>query len=152
MAEIISGIYKITNTVTGDFYIGSSEDVKERWTAHKCPSTWNTSPNNQMYLDIKKYGIDKFEFQVIEEVEAGKLKDAEQQFIELLNPTYNNYNANGLDCERYKETHKKANNKYDNQLCFYNNETLTLNALRMRFLRKGIINPTQEAKKYLIKN
>lgn len=28
MAEIISGVYKITNTVTGDFYIGSSKDVK----------------------------------------------------------------------------------------------------------------------------
>ena len=26
----ISGVYKITNTVTGDFYIGSSKDVKDR--------------------------------------------------------------------------------------------------------------------------
>ena len=27
----ISGIYKITNIITGDFYIGSSKDVKKRW-------------------------------------------------------------------------------------------------------------------------
>ena len=26
----ISGIYKITNTITGDFYIGSSKDVKKK--------------------------------------------------------------------------------------------------------------------------
>ena len=26
----ISGIYKITNTITNDFYIGSSKDVKQR--------------------------------------------------------------------------------------------------------------------------
>ena len=35
---IISGIYKITNAVTGDFYIGSSKDVKSRWSVHKCAS------------------------------------------------------------------------------------------------------------------
>ena len=30
MAEIISGIYKITNTITGDFYIGSSKNIEKR--------------------------------------------------------------------------------------------------------------------------
>ena len=29
--EKIIGIYKIINTVTGDFYIGSSKDIKRRW-------------------------------------------------------------------------------------------------------------------------
>ena len=28
--EKICAIYKITNTITGDFYIGSSKDVKQR--------------------------------------------------------------------------------------------------------------------------
>ena len=36
----ISAVYKITNTVTGDFYIGSSKDVKQRWKEHKWPSKW----------------------------------------------------------------------------------------------------------------
>ena len=53
--------------------------------------------------------------------------------------------------DKYKESHKKSNNKYNNQLCSYNGETITLHALRERFKRQGIINPTQEAKKYLIK-
>ena len=30
----ISAVYKITNTITGDFYIGSSKNVKKRWTNH----------------------------------------------------------------------------------------------------------------------
>ena len=34
MAEKISGVYKITNTITGDFYIGSSKNVKKRWVEH----------------------------------------------------------------------------------------------------------------------
>ena len=159
----ISGVYKITNTVTGDFYIGSSNDVKRRLVHHKCPSIWNRCSNNTMYLDMQKYGVDKFEFQILEVVEEDSLKETEQQFIEKLQPTYNSNNAKGLNIERLKETnkkyeksdkrkesHRKANKKYHNQLCIYNGETLTLCALITRFRRKGIIHPTQEAKKYLL--
>ena len=58
----ISGVYKITNTVTGDFYIGSSKNVKLRLAVHKCPSTWKKCPNNPLYQDMRKYSIDKLEF------------------------------------------------------------------------------------------
>ena len=109
----ISGIYKITNTVTGDFYIGSSKDVKQRWAHHKCKSKWKECPNNPMYLDMQKYGIDKFEMQILEVVEPEELKETEQKFIETLKPTYNRCNAKGLNIERQKETHKKANRKYE---------------------------------------
>ena len=193
----ISGIYRITNTITGDFYIGSSKDVKRRWAIHKCQSTWNECPNNPMYNDMKLYGTDKFAFEILEIVEENKLKEIEQQFIETLKPTYNSCNAKGLNIERRKKTHKKAQNKYEksdkrkkakkeyqkeyqksdkfkeyqkeyyksdkgkeslrkasnkykNQLCIYNDETLTLAALSMRFRRAGIPHPTIEAKKYLL--
>ena len=179
--EKISGIYKITNTVTGDFYIGSSKDVKQRWRNHKKPSAWKRCPNNQMYLDMQKYGLDKFVFEILAEVEAEELKVAEQQFIEKLKPTYNSNRANGWDIERYKEynksdkrkkyqkeyqksdkgkesqkkyhqsdKYKKYHKEYNNQLCFYNGQTLTLNALSKRFRRKGLSNPVIEAKKYLV--
>ena len=159
----ISGVYKITNTVTNDFYIGSSKDIKRRWNEHKCKSVWKNHPNNPMYHDMKNYGIDKFEFQILEEVEPGSLKETEQKFIETLKPTYNQMNANGLDVERRKkynkeynksdkgkEAQRKANNKYYNQLCSYNGQTITLGALYKRFWKQGIINPTIEAKKYLL--
>ena len=80
----ICAVYKITNTITGDFYIGSSKDVKHRWADHKCKSKWKQYPNNPMYLDMQKYGVDKFVFEILEEVEAGKLKKTEQQFIEKI--------------------------------------------------------------------
>ena len=159
----ISGIYKITNTVTGEFYIGSSNDVKQRLACHKCKSTWKNHPNNPLYKDMQKYGVDKFEFQVIAEIEIEQLKKTEQEFIEKLKPTYNSCNAKGWDIERYKETkkeyeksdkgkesHIKSQNKYDSQLCFYNGETLTLSALSTRFRRRGIDHPTAKAKKYLL--
>ena len=176
----ISGVYKITNTVTGDFYIGSSKDVKRRWAHHKYPSVWKNNPNNPMYLDMKRYGLDYFVFEILTEVESEQLKEIEQKFIEKLKPTYNDRRANGFDIERNKEymkeynkeyhkeykkspkykeyqkdyqktdKYKKAKNKYRNQLCSYNGETLTLCALSARFYRAGIENPATEAKKYLI--
>ena len=155
----ICGIYKITNTITGDFYIGSSKNVKQRWRDHKKPSTWNDNPNNPMYVDMRKYGVDKFVFEILAEVEEDKLKETEQKFIETLQPTYNSCNAKGLNIERYKEYHKEYNKsdkgkesqkKYEKQLCFYNGETLTLSALRKRFWRQGLSNPSAEAKKYLV--
>ena len=142
----ICAVYKIINTVTGDFYIGSSKNVKNRWAVHKCSSTWKNYPSNPMYLDMKKYGTDKFEFQVIEEVEPEHLKEAEQQFIETLKPTYNDRNANGWNCDKYKE----CQNKYNNQLCSYNGETITLATLAKRFQRSGITHSAKEARKYLV--
>ena len=176
MAEIICGIYKIINTVTNDFYIGSSKNVKQRWANHKCKSTWNKHPNNPMYLDMQKYGVDKFVFEILEEAEVEQLKEKEQQFIETLKPIYNNNRANGLDVERYKEYNKEYYKEYHksdkwkeyikeyqksdkwkehqreyyNQLCCYNGENLTLTALSLRFKKAGIEHPTKEAKKYLV--
>ena len=161
--EKISGIYRITNTITNDFYIGSSKNVKHRWADHKCKSTWKNRPNNPLYQDMQKYGVDKFVFEVLEVVEPEELKEAEQKFIEILNPTYNNINAKGLDVERYKDYQKQYQKldkckdykkefykEYNSQLCFYNGETLTLCALQTRFSKAGIPHPTQEAKKYLV--
>ncbi len=108
----ISGIYKIVNTVTGAFYIGSSRNVYKRWKAHKYPSTWNRHPNSKLYQDMEKYGVDKFEFQVFCRVEPEHLKQVEQECIELLKPTYNNRNAKGLNVERQKDSNKKASKKY----------------------------------------
>ena len=176
MPEKISAVYKISNTVTGDCYIGSSKDVNRRWAEHKWPSSWKRFPNNPMYLNMQKYGTDKFDFQILEEVEVTHLKEAEQQFIELLKPTYNSIRANGWDFDGYKEYKKEyqksdkckeyqkeyyqqksdkckeRQNKYNNQLCCYNDETLTLCALSTRFRRAGIEHYTIEAKKYIIKN
>ena len=163
----ISGVYKITNTVTGDFYIGSSKDVKKRWTAHKSPSRWNENPNNLMYHDMKRYGLDYFVFEILANVESEQLKETEQQFIETLKPTYNSYKANGIDSEKRRKTHNKAirkyrqtekgkkhtkeyNKNYCNQICSYNGEILTLDKLRYRFTKAGIEHPTIEAKKYLL--
>lgn len=166
--EKISAVYQIINEVTGDRYVGSSVDVKRRWTEHKQPSQWKHQPNSKLYKAMEKYGVEKFRFQILAPVMPEYLKQVEQEFIEMLKPTYNNYRAKGQDIERYKasqkaimkkyrqsergkEVDRKHSKKYYSQLCNYNGETLTLSALKHRFQRAGIKHPNIEAKKYIIK-
>lgn len=165
----ISGVYKIANTVTGEFYIGSSVDVKKRWRQHKQLNTWNKRPDSKLYQDMHKYGVDKFEFRILIATDPEYIREAEQNCIEVLNPSYNLVNAKGCDRKkvlkkyrqsdkgmesqkryRHSEKNKICQKKYNGQLCTYCGEVLTLKALSGGLSRKGISSPTQEAHKYLI--
>lgn len=174
--EKISAVYQIKNVVTGERYVGSTKDVKHRWAQHKSPSRWEMCPNSKLYQDMKKYGVDKFRFQILAPVMPKHLKQVEQELIELLKPEYNSINAHGMNVEkrntsnkkyeqsdkgkeRYKKYrqsekrkayHNAYQKKYDKQLCLYNDETLTLGALTQRFRRAGVEHPNLEAKKYIL--
>ena len=176
----ISGVYKITNTITGDFYIGSSNNIEHRWANHKSCSSWKNQPNFKLYKDMAQYGLGNFIFEVLEE--TADIREREQYWIEHLKPAYNNRHAKGLNTERCKEAHKRSckewrkihrderlayskvynqthrdkllakQRAYSSRLCLYEGETLTLQALSLRLMRRGIPHPTLEAKKYLISN
>ena len=160
----ISAVYQIVNTVNGNRYVGSSRDVFHRWAQHKCPSTWKRYPNSLLYKEFQKYGVDKFRFQILAPVMPEYLRQVEQEFIELLNPTYNDIRSKGLTSKEYlrewrksdkgkeyqrSDGYKESRKKYNNKLCIYNGEKLTLHALSQRFCTKGIKHPVLEAKKYL---
>lgn len=156
----ISGIYEIVNTITGDCYIGSSVDLKRRRKQHFCEYCWKHEQNKPLYKDMKQYGKENFLFKIIQLCDPHELKKYEQIAIEKYNPKYNRYAACGrlnkreYDKKRYKENADKIRQQqkqYNNQQCLYENEILSLNALRTRFFRQGIEHPTLEAKKYLIK-
>lgn len=159
----VSGVYKILNTITNECYVGSSKNIYRRWYSHRAPSAWDKHPNRPLYKDMRKYGVENFRLQILAPVELEFITQVEQEFIEMLNPVYNNYRANGHDIERHKEAkkkyeqsdkcreHKKEWQKnYGGQICEYKGETLTLKALLRRFQRARIPHATLEAKKYLV--
>ena len=159
MQNMISGVYKITNNITGDFYIGSSKDIKLRWASHKRPSAQKRQPNSKLYKAMASYGLDNFTFEIIEKTD--NLREREQYYIEQLNPSYNNNWAQGCDIDSHRlytrKYHKAHHDKelaavkaYNNRLCLYAGKTLTLNALALRFRQQGIASPYKEAKKYLL--
>lgn len=76
-------IYKITNKITGDFYIGQTIDFHERQLQHK------REPQPKMREDVEKYGWDAFKFEIVEECSREVLNDRENYYITKLNPAYN---------------------------------------------------------------
>jgi group I intron endonuclease len=62
-------IYKITNKVNGKVYIGKTKDPERRWREHKNESL-KAEKKYVIYLALNKYGINNFDFEVIEECGA----------------------------------------------------------------------------------
>lgn len=105
------GIYKITNTVTSDFYIGSSVDIKYRWYKHKRELELNHHVNNHLQNAWNKYGEENFSFEIVQECDKNHLLDQEQYNIDSLNPAYNickiAYSTSGHRFHLSEETKRK---------------------------------------------
>lgn len=84
-----SGIYKILNTVTGDFYIGSSKDVRFRWMRHQWHLNRGDHHNPHLQNAWSKYGSDVFTFEVLVEVMPEQLVEMEQEYLDQCLPAYN---------------------------------------------------------------
>lgn len=94
-----SGIYKITNLITGDFYIGSSISLKQRKGAHFTALKHNKHYNDYLQNTVNKYGLENFRFEVIDyfkfpinydkKLQSEHLVSRELFYIHTLNPIYN---------------------------------------------------------------
>ena len=86
----ICGVYKITNVITGDFYIGSSVDVYSRFTLHMKRDVNRYAPKNHpFYVDILNYGSENFKLEILEECNREDKIKREQYWYDELHPTYN---------------------------------------------------------------
>ena len=83
-------IYKITNKINGKCYIGQTTDYKRRFQEHKSCGYGNEN-NKLLYYDFKKYGIENFDFEVIEE-KTEKYNEKEKYWISYYDSFENGYN------------------------------------------------------------
>lgn len=88
------GIYKITNKINNKCYIGQSIAIEERWKREKSRAF---QPSQDGYYSslgkaFRKYGIDNFTFEIIEECEMKQLDELEQKYIELYDSYFSGYN------------------------------------------------------------
>lgn len=111
-------IYKFTNVVNGKCYIGQSiqKNPKSRFYDHFSKSK---NPNkSHFHYALKKYGIDKFTFEIIDSAEnLDDLNSLEQYYIQKFNSINEGYNLrqggdnklhNPESIERMRISQKKA--------------------------------------------
>lgn len=83
-------IYKITNKINGKCYIGQTTDYKRRFQEHKSCGYENEN-NKLLYYAFRKYGIENFNFEVIEE-KTEKYNEKEKYWISYYDSFENGYN------------------------------------------------------------
>ena len=112
-----AGVYRIVNNVNGKCYVGSSIDLRLRRTQHFNALLHNKHINNILQNAYNKYGIDAFEFEVLEIIDITddikkRLLDREQFWIDNLNPEYNILRVAGsnLGYNHTEETKQKISN------------------------------------------
>ena len=83
------GIYKITNKLNGDAYIGQSVEIENRLEDHKKPYNLNREENKRLYQAFIQFGLNNFTFEIIEECKITELNEKEKYWISFYN-TYPN--------------------------------------------------------------
>ena len=96
------GIYKVTNQINNKSYIGQSKHIEARWRQHHTePFNINSDTYDVIfYKAIRKYGIENFIFEVIEECDESMLNEREKYWIAKYNTYVNAPNSNGYNMTR----------------------------------------------------
>lgn len=90
------GIYKFENKINHHIYIGQSKNIEVRYRNHLTKAKNNYSSNTEyetpLHRAIRKYGIENFDFSVIEECSENQLNEREQYWIKYYNSYTDGYN------------------------------------------------------------
>ena len=93
-------IYKITNSINGKVYIGKTmRSIESRLYEHKYVAE-NTEAHNSsypLYQAMRKYGIENFSFEIIEECNNQAIDEKEKEYIKQYNSYIGFKNSNGYN-------------------------------------------------------
>ena len=85
----LSGIYKITNTQNGKFYVGSSVQIESRIFRHLSMLRKGAHKNAHLQSAFAMYGEAAFDFSLLEACDKSVLLVKEQHHIDTMLPEYN---------------------------------------------------------------
>ena len=87
-----SGIYRLTNNITGATYVGSSVNLARRLRQYYSPGFLKKEilkNNSIVYKALLKYGYFNFKLEILEYCSREDLIEREQYYLDMLEPTYN---------------------------------------------------------------
>lgn len=84
-----SGVYLLINKESGKSYVGSSVNLKKRFTQYFNIKYLMLHSNMAISRALLKYGYLKFKLEIIEYCDSKDLLKREQYYIDLLKPEYN---------------------------------------------------------------
>ena len=93
----MQGIYKITNLINNKCYIGKTNNSERRWKDHQrlAFTEGHKEYNKTLYKAMRKYGINNFVFEIIEELKDYSISgEREKYWISLYDSYHNGYNEN----------------------------------------------------------
>lgn len=100
-------IYKITNDINSNVYIGETiRPLEKRWQQHK-KQLFNPNKCGHLQLAMRKYGIEHFQISIIETCPDEERFEREKYWIEQYNSYYDGYNSTfggeGISQYNYEE-------------------------------------------------
>lgn len=93
-----SGVYRWTNKLNGNTYVGSAIDLRKRFYHYyslKLMELYLKKRNSSIYRALIKYGHSNFSLEILEYCEPSQVIEREQFYIDSLSPTYNILNIAG---------------------------------------------------------
>jgi len=111
-----SGIYMLTNQLTGDIYVGQSTDISKRFKNYFNISYLNSKPGYIINRALLKYGYSKFSLTILEYCDISDLTIREQYYfdkLEMAPPTQYNIlkiAASSLGFKPSEDTKDKISN------------------------------------------
>lgn len=106
MAKI--GIYKYTNKINGKIYIGQSSNIQKRYCQHLYDAQHRPERSTGIDKAIAKYGIENFDFEIIEECPVELLDEKESYWISHYDSYHNGYNCSVGGKSLRGEEHPRA--------------------------------------------
>jgi|694.fasta_scaffold17353_16 group I intron endonuclease len=86
-------IYKITNKENGLIYIGCTINSLEKRFYEHLYRCFKTDYKSKLYNSIKKYGVDNFIIELIEECDLNVIYETEKKYIKELDSYHNGLNS-----------------------------------------------------------
>lgn len=113
-------IYKITNIVTQDFYIGKTINSLKRRMYQHIYDAFSKNSQTHLHRSIRKYGTENFSIEIIDTVDSYQLlNEKEIYWIQKLSPKYNmTKGGDGGDVSKspnYIESLKNKNYKHSEE-------------------------------------